>query len=737
MSETSTIRCFAALLCLLLAVGAPLPLAADVGAESIKNVLVLYSFSDPGLFDSLDHLKTAVRTHTHARVNFYVEYMETQRFADPGYEISLSKTLHYAYRGKHLDLVIVAAYPALRFLMTYGSQIAPGVPIVFSYIFPLRIRDNKLPSNITGVTVTVDIRGSLDLVFRLQPDTHNVALIVGDTEFDRYGRKVFHDEFRPYEGKAKLIDLAGLPAGQLLRQVSVLPQNTVVFFQSMPQMSKQPVLGTYDVLARIARQLPTYCIYQNYCIGRGGIGGSLADYSEQTEKTGELAGQILSGAKPESVPVAHDSGARVYVDWRQLHRWNIPASALPPGSVVLHRQPTVWELYERPIIIGITVVALQALLIVGLLRQRSRKQKIEIDFRESEERFRLIAGTAPAMIWMSDKSGKCTFISDKWCELTGSERSAGLGDGFTAYIHPDDVQAVKRAVSWSQDDASILQVPDRSEFRLRTRGGVYRWMLSVVVPRFLDGSFAGFIGSAIDITEQRVAQEELAKLGGRLIEAQEMERTRIARELHDDICQRLVLLSIKLDRALTNPESSPTGIDRWPPEHERLQQIQQASRDCSEITRSVQALSHELHSSNLDYVGLVGAARSFCQEFSEQHRVAVELTTATVPDILSREVSLCVFRVLQEALRNAARHSGVSHFEVSLRGTANEVELQVRDAGIGFDPQNIKEKGGLGLVSIRERVQLVRGTTSIETRVNGGTTVRIRVPVVADVAAIA
>lgn len=733
MNGTSAPRLLA-LLCLLLIVCVPPLSAVDINAEAAKNVLVLYSFSDPGLFDPLDNLKAAVRAHVQAPVNFYVEYMETQRFADPGYEKSLSNTLRYAYGVKHLDLVIVVSYPALRFLMKYSKVIAPGVPIVFSYVYPFRSERQKLPPNITGVTNTVDFRGSFDLAFRLQPDTKNVALVIGDTEFDRFGREVFHDAFRPYEDKAKLIDLVALPAAQLLQQVSTLPPHTIVFFQIIPQMSKQPVLGTYDLLAAIGRRLPTYCVFQNYCVGHGGIGGSFADYGEQTKKTGELAGQIFSGEKPESIPVAHDSGARVYVDWWELRRWHIPESALPSGSVVLHRKPTMWGQYKDSIIAGIIVIVFQALLILGLLWQRLKKRQLEASLRESEERFRLITGTAPALIWMCDENGKVTYLNDKWRELTGDEPSAGIGDGFKAYIHPDDLQRMtKELASESRNNVRVMNdglIPERAEFRLRTRGGTHRWMFNIATPRFLpDGSLAGFIGSAIDVTDQKRAQEELSKLGGRLIEAQEKERARIARDLHDDICQHLIVLSIKLERIMTTSESSPAQIERRTTELEHIRKIQHASQECAEIARSVQALSHELHSSNLDYLGLVGAISGFCEEFSEQHRVAVEFTTANVPDSLPRDSSLCVFRVLQEALRNAIKHSGVLRFEVSLQGSPYEVELEVSDAGVGFDPGTAQATGGLGLVSMRERVQMVKGTISIESKVNGGTRIRISVPV--------
>jgi signal transduction histidine kinase len=254
---------------------------------------------------------------------------------------------------------------------------------------------------------------------------------------------------------------------------------------------------------------------------------------------------------------------------------------------------------------------------------------------------------------------------------------------------------------------------------------VYRWMLDVAAPRINgDGAFAGFIGSAVDITDQKLARDALEKIGGKLIEAQEEERGRIARELHDDICQRLAVLSMELEQA--NRVSNGSNGSPIP----KLEDIR---RHCAEIAGDVQALSHKLHSSKLDYLGLTAAIRSFCREFSQQHEVSVQFAEKNVPDFLSREVSLSLFRVTQEALRNALKHSGVSHFSVSLQGTAAEVQLEVSDKGAGFDPEQAKWDKGLGLVSMQERAHLVHGTFSVTSKVSGGTRILIRVPLIAEV----
>jgi PAS domain S-box-containing protein len=168
----------------------------------------------------------------------------------------------------------------------------------------------------------------------------------------------------------------------------------------------------------------------------------------------------------------------------------------------------------------------------GIARDISERKHQEAILRESEERFRLVADTAPAMIWMSDTEKVPTFANKAWLDFTGRSMDAELGSGWAAGIHPDDLE---RSID-TYIQAFDRREPFRMEYRLRRHDGEYRWILDIGVPRFnRDGSFAGFIGSGIDVTESKVAGEMLASVSRRLIEAQEQERTRIAREIHDDI----------------------------------------------------------------------------------------------------------------------------------------------------------------------------------------------------------
>jgi signal transduction histidine kinase len=257
------------------------------------------------------------------------------------------------------------------------------------------------------------------------------------------------------------------------------------------------------------------------------------------------------------------------------------------------------------------------------------------------------------------------------------------------------------------------------EYRVRRNDGEYRWIVDAGVPRFNpDGSFAGYIGSCLDITDRKLAEEALASVGSRLIEAHEEERTWIARELHDDIGQRIALLAVELERL--DPRAPGSLVADEPFQHARQRVF--------ELGKDIQALSHRLHSSKLEYLGLVNASRSFCRELSEQRNVRIAFKHSELPSAVPKEISLCLFRVLQEALQNAVRHSGAQGFVVEVQGAQDGIRLIVSDSGIGFDWRHAINGRGLGLISMRERLRLVNGELSIQSVPGRGTTVLARVP---------
>jgi signal transduction histidine kinase len=200
----------------------------------------------------------------------------------------------------------------------------------------------------------------------------------------------------------------------------------------------------------------------------------------------------------------------------------------------------------------------------------------------------------------------------------------------------------------------------------------------------------------------------------KLIEAQEQERARIGRELHDDINQRLAVLAVRLEQLKQNP--SEVGI-----------RVGELWKEVSDISNDVQALSHDLHSSKLEYLGVIAGMKSWCKEFGERQKMKIGFKSDVV-GVLPLDVGRTLFRLLQEALHNGSKHSGAKRMEVELYEKSDEIHLIVRDSGRGFDVEKALQGKGLGLTSMRERVRLVNGAITIDSKPMGGTTIHVGLP---------
>jgi signal transduction histidine kinase len=228
-------------------------------------------------------------------------------------------------------------------------------------------------------------------------------------------------------------------------------------------------------------------------------------------------------------------------------------------------------------------------------------------------------------------------------------------------------------------------------------------------------------GLLIQRRRRRQADDEIASLAGRLITAQEAERSRIARELHDDINQQLASLSIALSgvkRRLQNGEAEGVA--------EEVTRLQQRIVDVTHVTRQ---LSHELHPGVLQHAGLVAALRGHCAEFGAQHGIDVTFAAGAGINGVPAETALCLYRVTQEALRNIAAHAGARTAWVALSLAKASLELSIVDDGQGFNLAQARRDGGVGLVSMDERVRLIGGSLRIETQPQRGTELRVRVPI--------
>ena len=594
-----------------IAVGAlALAFASIASAQSPRHQTVLtvhWGSEDDPTNPVLDAgIRDALLSRPGAAVDYYAEYLESESFPPEDASLALRDYIHRKYGGRRIDVVVASADPALEFVLRFRPELFPDAAVVYRGVAPVDPALREAGAGLTGIRTSENLADTLRLALRLQPATERV-LVVAQAPGIRLQESL--RAAGDVAAHSVAIDvLTDAPLPRLIAAIEAAPSRSLILYLRYSQQTPN-VLIPSDVARMVAAAspVPVYGASDLY-IGSGVIGGAVYRTRGLGTRMGQMANQILDGARPQDIPIEEEAVEAVF-DWRQLQRWGISESQLPAGSEILFRQPGVWELYRAYILSGALVVIVQSALIAVLMLQRVRRRRMETALRESEQRFR---GTA----------------------------------------------------------------------------------------------------------------EQNQDLAGRLIHAQEEERTRIARDLHDDLSQQLAGVGIMLSglRRRIGKLGAEPGIE---------QAVAAIQDRTASLARSVRNLSHELHPSVLQHAGLVATLRSHCASVEDHHRVTVKFSGDGHLDSLSPEVSLCLFRVVQEALTNAARHARARTIRVQLMSNNEDVELTVIDDGIGFDAGERSTGSGLGLRSIEERVRLARGTVTVESRPGQGTTLRVRIPIAA------
>jgi PAS domain S-box-containing protein len=386
----------------------------------------------------------------------------------------------------------------------------------------------------------------------------------------------------------------------------------------------------------------------------------------------------------------------------------------PDGSV--HWIGGCWQVFrsesgEPSRVVGVDIDITERKLAENALLEMNRTLETQAALLQSrEELLKIFVKNVPAGVAMFDRGMRYLQVSDRWCADYSVDSSQVLGRS-QYEVFPDLPEHWKEMHRRGLGGETLGVDED-----LWNRGdGTTSWVHWEIRPwRSYSGTVGGILIFAEDITQRKEMENALSDVSRKLIQSQEQERARIGRELHDDINQRLAMLAIELQQLRDHPSEL----------HKRVQELRQHT---AEISEDVQALSHELHSSKLEYLGVVAGIRSWCKEFGEHQGMEINFK----PDVaapIPLETGLTLFRILQEGLHNAVKHSGVKQVDVRLSEQLNEIHLTITDAGKGFDIEAARQGRGLGLASMEERVRLVNGTVSIVSRPMGGTSIRVRVP---------
>jgi signal transduction histidine kinase len=526
------------------------------------------------------------------QVEFYIESLDSVLLTDEASQEKAESLLVEHYKNYRLDVIVVMGPAAIKFLSRVSSTFHPEVPVVICGSSEAQAGYPRLGSSFTGTWLKFDPAKTVDTALKLLPGTEHVVIVGGSSAFDKTVEAYIKASLNSYTAVVDLTYLTDLEMSSLLDRLRHLPSHTIVLYTSF----FSDVAGNRFVNATTALPLvskasnaPVFGMSDTY-LGRGIVGGFVASFAEQGKIVARIISDLFAGKEAKDIPVLTASSSYVF-DWTQLQRWHLNENNLPPGSVILNREPSLWE---------------QA----------------------------------------------------KWILLTGLLVILALGS-MTAYLLYE------------------------RKLLTRTRG-------------------------------------EQTRLSGMLINAQEDERRRLASEIHDDFSQRLAILSLGLETAAELVPADPEKANR---------QLQELLNSAGELGADLHTLSHRLHSSTLERLGLVTGVKAFCKEFTAQKGIQVVFSHQNVPRSVPPETALCLFRVVQEALRNVKKHSGASEAQVGLEQLNGYLHLSISDDGAGFSPKDLARKHGIGILSMKERAQLIGARFEIQSERQRGTQVDIWAPV--------
>ena len=350
-----------------------------------KSVLILLT-GQPGL-PAASAVAAGIRSKLvsvwSTRVAIETEHVDVARFKGTDYEHHLRALYRFKYAGRPFDAIVVAGSEPLGFLLRARDDLWPGIPIIVCAVDERTLGGLTAPPEMTIVTVTYDMEGTLRAALALLPDTRHVALIGGasveDQSFNELGRQavqVFGDRLR-------LIDLTGLPIDEMLARLSVLPQQTIVLTSSIRVDGAGRRFYGVEVVGSLSTTAnrPLFALFGTL-MGLGAVGGSMIDFEAVGREAGALTLRTLRGEPMPGASLRSAASNVPLFDWRELRRWNLDERRLPPGSRVLYRQPSFWEQYRWHMAVMLIVVAAQASLILGLLIERQRRRRAQAGLSE-------------------------------------------------------------------------------------------------------------------------------------------------------------------------------------------------------------------------------------------------------------------------------------------------------------------------------------------------------------------
>ena len=555
-------------------IGLLLLLAGEARAAERARVLMLHAFNYSFPATSVIAEAARKRLVEHSKsVEIDAEFLDLARNTDEAHSLQVATYIRDKY-GKHPpNLVITLGSNALPFVIKY-RDILPNVPVVFASISPQTYAALRPAPEITGIITAFDLSKTLSLAEKLQPEARRLFVIAGSGETDRRWQPLARKMIEERGSKFETTFLFELPYSELVAELSKVPNDAIVILLTV---FADPEGKTF-VPAQVAADLsalspaPVYGPYDTF-VGRGAVGGFVETFESIGVAAAEMAIEIIDGADPATLAPRTNPAQHYRVDYRAMQRWNLKEKDLPPDTVVLFKEPTIWDEYRGTVLAALSVLGLQTAFLVALLIQRRRRQRAEDLLKDSEERMTFAAAAANIGLWQFDRDTDELWVTEHGRALFGLPSDAPLTrEAILAAVHPDDLETASRSLrksfrrtgrSTASDVRIVLPSGEMRWIRMRARSSTE----SNGEPKQLGGIF-------LDITDQKSAEAETAL---QRVEIEHLMRVSVLGELSGSIAHEV---NQPLTAILSNAQAA-------------LHLLKQNSPDLAEIRDALEDIVHE------------------------------------------------------------------------------------------------------------------------------------------------
>lgn len=699
-------------------------LSEHAQAQEKKKILILNSYHQ-GL-SWTDNIVKGIKESLKAMENsidYYIEYMDTKRFYGDKYFEKIFNLMKQKYSGIKFDLIVVSDNDALLFTMKHYQRLFYEIPVIFCGIN--NFNDSlieKYRKWFTGVAEETDVRGTLDIALKLHPNTQRVYIINDITTTGLAMKKGLLEIFPEFSNKISFIMLENPDMKELQKEVEKIPPKSIILLLLVNRDKTGNFFAYEESLDLLYPHTnsPIYSVWDFY-LGRGIIGGKLTSAFLQGKKAGELALQVLQGKSPSEIPVVKESPNEYMFDYNELKRFNVSLNRLPKESRIINLPESFFVKYRKTLTMITLIFIGLSLVIVILTINISKRKKIEEELRISEEKYRDLYDNAPDMYHSVDKNGIIIECNETEAKMLGYKKEEIIGKPIT-YFMTEESKKAQAEFFPNIEKYSFIQV--ERDF-IRKDGSVFTASLNVYVEVDEKGNFVKTKTIGRDITyrkqieeELRKSREALRKLSVYLQNIRENERKEIAKEIHDELGQSLTALKLSLSWIKKRVEDEFLN-----------KKFDETLTIVNALIKQVQNISNRLRPSLIDYLTLEDAIMWQVKEFERNTSIVCNVDIAEHGIKLSKNVSLTLFRIFQEALTNIARHANATEVDIKMFRSEASILLIIKDNGIGISDEKIKSPESFGLMAMRERAYSINATLDIHRSYEGGTEIIISVPV--------